>query len=121
MWISRNIVTAKAEEKAEKGSVTLYDYNSENIEAGSTIVNRDVESYTPYGYSCGIPVGENVMVIPSDSGQAMIGTLSKSSGLKSGEVKISSKGGATIVLRNDGSIELNSMVINRNGVIENDD
>lgn len=120
MWISKNITSSKAEEKAERASVTLYDYESDNIEAGSTIVNRGVESYTPYGYSCGVPVGEDVMIIPSDGGQAMIGTLSKSSGLKSGEIKISSKGGATIILRNDGSIELNSLVINRNGVIEND-
>ena len=37
-----------------------------------------------------------------------------------GEIKISSKGGATIILRNDGSIELNSLVIDRNGVIMDD-
>lgn len=120
MWMSKNIVNAKAEEKAEKGSVTLYDTDRDSIEAGSTLINRGIESYAPYGYSCVVPVGEEVMVIPSDNGQALIGTLSKSGGIKSGEIKISSKGGATIVLRNDGSIELNSLVINRNGVIEND-
>ena len=117
MWMSKNISAGKQSEseRAEKGCVTM---SSTQLEAGSTVINRGIESYAPYGYQCSMPVGEDVMIIPSDNGQAVIGVLSKlSRHLAVGEIKISSKGGATIILRNDGSIELNSLVIDRNGVI----
>lgn len=117
MWMSKNIFRKKQgeNEKAEKGCVTM---STDELEAGSTVINRGIESYAPYGYQCSMPVGEDVMIIPSDNGQAVIGALSKPSRqLSLGEIKISSKGGACIILRNDGSIELNSLVIDRNGVI----
>lgn len=120
MWMSKNMVRSKQSEneKAEKGCVTM---SSNQLETGSTVISRGIESYAPYGYKCSMPVGEDVMIIPSDNGQAVIGTLSKpSKRLAVGEIKISSKGGATIILRNDGSIELNSLVIDRNGVILDD-
>ena len=118
MWMSKNMVRSKQSEneKAEKGCVTM---SSNQLETGSTVISRG--SYAPYGYQCSMPVGEDVMIIPSDNGQAVIGALSKpSKHLAVGEIKISSKGGATIILRNDGSIELNSLVIDRNGVIMDD-
>ncbi|WP_177916823.1 hypothetical protein [uncultured Eubacterium sp.] len=120
MWMSKNLARQKYTEndKAEKGCVTM---SSNELEAGATVINRGVENYVPYGYQCSMPVGEEVMLIPSDNGQAVIGTLSKPSNrLSPGEIKISSRGGACIILRNDGSIELNSLVIDRNGVILDD-
>lgn len=120
MWMSKNMVRSKQSEneKAEKGCVTM---SSNQLETGSTVISRGIESYAPYGYQCSMPVGEDVMIIPSDNGQAVIGALSNpSKHLAVGEIKISSKGGATIILRNDGSIELNSLVIDRNGVIMDD-
>ena len=117
MWMSKNILSRQRSETAEKGKVTL---SSNQLEAGSTLMKRGIDSYAPYGYQSNPPVGENVMIIPANNGQAVVGALCRTTDLKSGEIRLSSKGGATILLKNDGSIELNGLVINKNGVIEND-
>lgn len=117
MWISSKIKLKQNSRMAEKGSVTL---SKSMMEAGSTISKRDIESYAPYGYQSKAPVGQEVMLMPSSSGQVMIGALSKNDDLESGEIRLSSLGGATIVLKNDGTIMLNSLVIDENGVIKND-
>lgn len=42
----------------------------------------------------------------------------KTQGLAQGEVEIRSLGGARILLKNDGSVVINSLVINRDGEFE---
>lgn len=116
MWISRKIAGDTDVRVAEKGRVTM---SSTDFEAGGTVIQRSVESYAPYGYCSKAPVGEQVMILPSSDGQAVIGSLSDTANLNSGEIQITSKGGAKIVLKNDGTILLNSMVISKEGVIEN--
>ena len=81
-----------------------------NIEAASTVNSRNTASFSPYGYSCAIPVGEEVILIPSNDGQVLLGTKSDSAGLAAGEVKITSAGGAGITLKNDGRVIINGRV-----------
>ena len=50
----------------------------------------------------------------------MLGALSKDEDIESGEVKISSLGGAYIILKNNGDIVLNGLVIDSRGVIQNE-
>lgn len=50
----------------------------------------------------------------------MLGTLNKCNDIESGEIKIVSKGGAYIILKNNGDIVLNGLVINSGGVIQNE-
>ena len=104
----------RQEEKAEAGCVTI---SGRTIEADSSVSVREVKSYSPYGYSAVVPVGEEVMLVPSAEGQAIIGSRLKASELASGEIRISSKGGAEIILKNDGSVVINSLVISKEGVI----
>lgn len=116
MWISKRLRSAMQEPKAERGSVTLSDQNE--IEAGGTISTRNMDAYLPYGYNSTPPVGEEVMLLPSTDGQVLIGTKNYTK-CESGEIVILSQGGARIELKNDGTIVLNSLVIDRNGVIQN--
>lgn len=116
MWISKRLKEAISEPKAEKGNVILSD--NYGVEAGGTIATRNVQSYMPYGYMSKPPVGEEVMLLPSTDGQVIIGTRADEK-IQSGEVVISSLGGAKIQLKNDGTIILNSLVIDKNGVIQN--
>lgn len=116
MWISKMISKSEKEQKAEKGCITL---SNNSVEAQGTVKSRNIDSFTPYGYQSVVPVGEEVMLLPSSDGQVMIGSRCADSSLKSGEVRISSLGGASIVLKNDGSVIINSLVINKNGVIQN--
>ncbi len=117
MWLSKSLFHKTEGEKAQKGSVTIS--SSGNMETGSTANSRNTDMYLPYGYSALPPVGEEVLILPACKGQAIMGTLSKpKQSLQSGEIRLCSAGGATIELRNDGAVVINSLVINKNGVIE---
>lgn len=116
MWISKKIADSSATRLAEKGKVTL---SSNEFEVSSTISQRSMESFAPYGYNSKAPIGEEVMLLPSVDGQAVIGSLCNNDTLESGEIKITSKGGAYILLKNDGTIELNSVVVTKEGAINN--
>lgn len=115
MWLSKMISRANDYQKAEKGIVTISDKNE--LEIGASASSREVKNYAPYGYNSAPPVGQEVILVPSSDGQVVLGTKSNPQALDSGEVRISSQGGASIVLKNDGTVVINSMVIDRNGVI----
>lgn len=117
MWMSKRIVATSEKEVAEKGKVTLSD---NQLEAGATVTRRNIDSYAPYGYKSVPPVDEDVIMLESNDGAVVIGALSKDENIESGEVKISSLGGAYIILKNNGDIVLNGLVIDSRGVIQNE-
>lgn len=117
MWLSKMIGKSTADNRAQKGSVTIS--GSSDLEAQYTAGAKSMQAYTPYGYTSAAPIGEEVVVIPSSDGEVALGTRCKASELQSGEVMISSLGGAKIILKNDGTVVINSMVINQEGAIEN--
>lgn len=116
MWLSKIISKTNESDRAERGMVTIS--SGEETEILASVLSRNVYSYAPYGYNSVPPVGEEVILVPSSDGQVSLGTKINMDSLENGEVKISSKGGATIVLKNDGTIAINSMIINKNGVIQ---
>lgn len=117
MWMSKRIVATSENEVAEKGKVTLSD---NQLEAGATVTRRNIDSYAPYGYKSVPPVDEDVIMLESNDGAVVLGALSKDENIESGEVKISSLGGAYIILKNNGDIVLNGLVIDSRGVIQNE-
>lgn len=117
MWMSKRIVATLEKEVAEKGKVTLSD---NQLEAGATVIRRNIDSYAPYGYKSVPPVDEDVIMLESNDGAVVLGALSKDEDIESGEVKISSLGGAYIILKNNGDIVLNGLVIDSRGVIQNE-
>lgn len=117
MWMSKRIVATSEKEVAEKGKVTLSD---NQLEAGATVIRRNIDSYAPYGYKSVPPVDEDVIMLESNDGAVVLGALSKDEDIESGEVKISSLGGAYIILKNNGDIVLNGLVIDSRGVIQNE-
>ncbi len=117
MWMSKKIASQSKNDVAEKGKVTLSD---SQIEAGATVTRRNIDCYAPYGYQSVPTVNEEVIMLPSNDGSVMLGTLNKCTDIESGEVKIVSKGGAYIILKNNGDIVLNGLVIDGRGVIQNE-
>lgn len=117
MWMSKQIASSPASQVAEKGKVTL---SGGQLEAGSTVTSRNIDSYAPYGFESQPPVDEDVIMMASNDGAVMLGTLNKAEDIESGEIKIFSKGGATILLKNNGDIVLNGLVIDSRGVIQNE-
>lgn len=109
MWISRILSENKAEPLPETGEVTLS--SPDNWEADASKKERNINSFSPYGYAAVAPVGEEVLLLPVSNGTAALGTKTNAEGLAAGEILIRSKGGATIELKNDGTIVLNKTVI----------
>lgn len=118
MWISKQIVKESSEPYAQTGKSTLN--NNGSVEAVSSGVNRDLKLVSPYGYSFSLPAGTGLLLMKADGSQLGIGVPANDNSLKTGEIKITSKSGAFIHLRDDGSISLNGLIINNNGVIDSD-
>lgn len=117
MWISRRMASKTSDEKIEKGRVITN--NAGQLEAGATLLSKSIGEYAPYGYQASVPTGEEVMILHCAEGQAVLGTKTQTpEQLENGEIRISSKGGANILLKNDGSVIINSLVIDKNGVIK---
>lgn len=117
MWISRQTVKDSEPEPIQTGKVTMSGNNS--IEAVSSSPQRNIDIYSPYGYSYALPSGVNMLIARCDAKSAAAGVLMNPVELKAGEIKISSAGGSYILLKNDGSVVINGLVINKNGEIEN--
>ena len=117
MWMSKKIASPSKNDVAEKGKVTLSD---SQLEAGATVTRRNIDCYAPYGYQSVPPVNEEVIMLPSNDGSVMLGTLNKCTDVESGEVKIVSKGGGYIILKNNGVIILNGLVFDGRGEIQNE-
>ncbi len=115
MWISRQIGTPKQNSAAETGTVTLN--SNGKVEAVSTGVQRDINVFSPFGYSFSVPEGEEMLLIEKSGEQAALGIAVKNKKLLSGEIKIESSSGAYIYLKNDGSVIINGLEISRDGVI----
>ncbi len=89
-----------------------------DIEAVGVGVDRGVSLFTPYGYTCRLPAGEEVFIAKNGGMQAGLGVRMKES-VKSGEIKISSPFGSYIHLKSDGSVVINGLVIDKNGTVIN--
>lgn len=117
MWISRQLSqNGSAQSGIESGrSVSSGD---EGVNVVSTGAEKDVVLFSPFGYSFSLPSGESVLSARNASAQAIIGIEMSGKGLRQGEIKITAASGAYIHLRDDGSVVINGLEINKNGVIE---
>ena len=80
--------------------------------AGGTSVtsseeHKGLEMCFPYGVVSVAPSGERAVVLPLDDGEIGLGVIAKGFGLQEGEVMLYSKGGASLVLKNDGRVLIN--------------
>ena len=117
MWLSERLSKNQTEQAPEKGTVTLSHGNT--LEAGAAMNSRSVRECAPYGYASKTPAGAEVMLLPVSDGQLALGINQETSELAPGEVKITSLGGASLVLKNDGTVVINSkFVIDREGNVK---
>ena len=78
---------------------------------GTSVVSSDehkeLELCFPYGVVSVPPAGERAVVLPLSDGEVGLGVLSRGIGLEEGELMLYSKGGASIILKNDGKVLIN--------------
>ena len=105
MWLSKMLSRENEAPLADEGIVTNSDGSS--VEASSSVNAGGISSFSPYGYAANIPNGEEVILIASAKGNAALGVKNAFSELERGEVCITSKGGASILLKNNGDVIIN--------------
>lgn len=116
MWLSRIIRESGTAPQAEPGKITLSGNGV--LEADATRSSRNVKLCFPYGYAAGVPAGAEVMLLPAVDGVLAFGTETAGSLPAPGEVTITSRGGASVALKNDGTVVINGcLTIDKEGNI----
>jgi phage gp45-like len=72
---------------------------------------RSLRACMPYGIASIPPKNECAVVLPLEDGEVSLGVLADTDGLQEGELMLSSAGGASIVLKNDGRVLINGREI----------
>ena len=106
MWLSTILSKNKETLSASKGSITAAD--GKNLQIDTSVRLEDVKIIAPYGIKYVPPVGESALVVPFSEKEVCIGVVSENrEDLKPGELMLCSQGGASIMLKNDGSVLIN--------------
>ncbi len=116
MWLSKKF-GYKYETAAETGTVAIG--GNDAVKTVSTVQSERVVNYAPYGYSSSPPKGEDILIINGTGGSVSAGTKMANEYLREGEVSVKSKGGAKILLRNDGVVQINTLLISADGKVFN--
>lgn len=114
MWLTQQLLSGSGARESERGRVTMNEGGRLSVSAA--VHERMVDTYTPYGYAALPPAGARILLVPCAEGSVCAGVQCELPvGLAAGEVRITSAGGARIVLKNNGEIHLNGAVITRDG------
>lgn len=106
MWLTGYITkNSMGTKNAVRGNVSSSDNSRISVE--SSCEHKQIKACVPYGMASVPPVGESAVVLPLDDGELSLGVIAKSHNLSEGEVMLFSKGGASIVLKNDGRVLIN--------------
>lgn len=121
MWISKKLAQSNNQAQSDNTEIGNLSISTDDLVAAiSSCEKRKISFYSPLGIEFLPSVGQNVLLISCGNQTVCAGVeMNKPSNLKAGEIRLFSQGGANILLRNNGSIELNnSVVIDKNGNIE---
>ena len=114
MWLVSYITNRSlSAPSAAKGELTADDAGG--MAVASSGEHKELEFCVPYGFSSVPPQRERAVVLPLDDGEVGMGVLRADGSLEEGEVKLFSAGGASLVLKNDGSVQINGTRVLVNG------
>ena len=110
MWLSRQKINQREECALQTGTVTMG--------SGKTAVytdreRRGISIFAPGGYVWRPTVGQELLILKTEDGGLCASgaeVLPAPEGFADGEVYITSKGGASVWLKNDGSLYLTGAV-----------
>ena len=88
------------------------------MDAAGACVFQNAPLFAPYGVTAIPPEGEIALFLPMEENAACLGVLCGAEGLVPGEVLLQSAGGARVLLKNNGEISLNGLIITREGRLE---
>lgn len=106
MWLTEYMTkNSMSTKNAVRGNVSSAKNNKLSVE--SSCEHKQIRTCVPYGMASVPPVGESAVVLPLEDGELSLGIIAKSHNLAEGEVMLFSKGGASVVLKNDGRVLIN--------------
>lgn len=79
--------------------------------------DRDMPIYAPRGISYRPSEGDQLLLIPVEGANMCAGVRTNSAGLSGGELRLVSAGGASIYLKNNGSVLINGVEITKTGAV----
>lgn len=95
---------------AQTGRVMQADTDHCNLSGPE--VWGDLELLLPYGMAAKPPEGSQCVVLSLENGKRLnLGCPVSQQGLEPGEIKLQSRGGCYLILKNDGTIRLGGQVI----------
>lgn len=100
-YITNNSITQPG---AVKGSVTN---DRQNISVLSSSEHKNIDVCLPYGIESRPPLEESAVVLPLANGEVSVGVIAPAQTIEPGEIKLCSKGGASIILKNNGKVIIN--------------
>lgn len=80
-------------------------------------VCKGKKTFAPYGFASNAPVTAMGIALPCEDGDITVAYEMPEKSLNEGEVEIFSLGGASIKLKNDGSVVINGLLITSDGRI----
>lgn len=101
-YITKNSMTSP---KAVKGELSVSEANGTAVSAAGE--HKHLALCFPYGIASKPPSGEKAVVLPLSDGEVGLGVIASTVGLEEGELMLYSKGGASLVLKNDGRVLIN--------------
>ena len=110
MWIS-GYVTGNSF-PAKKPSIGEVRSVGDKVSVSASEEHRTLRVAAPFGIAYVLPVGESSVIMPTENGSICVGVVaSPPEGLEPGEMMLYSSGGASIVLKNDGSVLINGRAV----------
>lgn len=105
MWIT-NYIAKERSSNPVSGEITYGSAEKADVFASGEYNNMRVIS--PYGIIYNPPVGTTGVVLPTENGNMLLGVCNEEKAdLKPGELMLFSSGGASIVLKNNGTVLIN--------------
>ena len=101
-YITKNSLTPP---KAVKGELSISEANGTAVAASGE--HKHLDLCFPYGVASLPPTGEKAVVLPLADGEVGVGVIASTAGLEEGELMLYSKGGASLILKNDGRVLIN--------------
>ncbi len=109
MWLVDYMTKNKGNNKVGScGSVT--SSSNGNVAVSASLEHRNVPIVAPYGVMYNPPENSKSVILDVAGTYMCLGVVSRYFELEPGELKLESKGGATIVLKNDGTVHINGKV-----------
>lgn len=109
MWLL-DYVTRNSFSKTDPSCGEVTSNSTAGVAVNAYLEHRDLPIIAPFGIAYNPPVKETSVVLPMSNGDACIGVIAKNKNLQPGELMLYSKGGASILLKNDGTVEINGKV-----------